>query len=206
MAFLLRCQALFKSHCSFPSFDWLCKKGALRKLVYWCTDHVTEPAQPMECDQFIYHERVFSSEDHSTYFSFTDLMLQVDPANDPKTSIVKYSKFFRMVHARSCQLFDLFYNMACMAALQTRPRTDELLLRLLHSLTPKRRSIKPSEKKSFSFNILPVPSCYVTRRNSEVWYTAKLSKPRHGKSRCRGRVRTTEASRHKLSESLESIQ
>ncbi|KAG5443950.1 hypothetical protein CSKR_113806 [Clonorchis sinensis] len=38
---------------------------------------------------------------------------------------------------------------------------------------------------------LPVPSCHATRGKHEGWDTARLPKPRQGKSRCRGRVRTT---------------
>ncbi|KER26706.1 hypothetical protein T265_06072 [Opisthorchis viverrini] len=39
---------------------------------------------------------------------------------------------------------------------------------------------------------LPVPSCHATRRKHEGWDTAGLPKPRQGKSRDRGRVRTTD--------------
>ncbi|KER29386.1 hypothetical protein T265_03957 [Opisthorchis viverrini] len=40
--------------------------------------------------------------------------------------------------------------------------------------------------------ILLVPSCRATRKRQEGWDTAKLPKPRQGKSRDRGRVRTTD--------------
>ncbi|KAG5442915.1 hypothetical protein CSKR_107403 [Clonorchis sinensis] len=49
-------------------------------------------------------------------------------------------------------------------------------------------------KKAFSCNILSVPNCHVTRRLHEGWDTARLPKPRQGKSRGRGRVRTTDLS------------
>ncbi|KER20932.1 hypothetical protein T265_10620 [Opisthorchis viverrini] len=39
---------------------------------------------------------------------------------------------------------------------------------------------------------LSVPSCHATRRKQEGWDTARLSKPRQGKSRGRGRIRTTD--------------
>ncbi|KAG5454408.1 hypothetical protein CSKR_107205 [Clonorchis sinensis] len=39
---------------------------------------------------------------------------------------------------------------------------------------------------------LPVPNCHATRRKHEGWNTARLPKPRQSKSRCRGRVRTTD--------------
>ncbi|KAG5441927.1 NADH dehydrogenase [ubiquinone] 1 alpha subcomplex assembly factor 5 [Clonorchis sinensis] len=48
------------------------------------------------------------------------------------------------------------------------------------------------EKKSFSCNTLPVPSCHAARRKHESWDTARLPKPRQGKSKGRGWVRTTE--------------
>ncbi|KER32206.1 hypothetical protein T265_01640 [Opisthorchis viverrini] len=37
-----------------------------------------------------------------------------------------------------------------------------------------------------------MPSCHATRRKHEGWDTAILSKPKLGKSRCRGQVRTTD--------------
>ncbi|GAA53399.1 hypothetical protein CLF_110145 [Clonorchis sinensis] len=39
---------------------------------------------------------------------------------------------------------------------------------------------------------LSVPNCHATRRLHEDWDTARLSKPRQGKSRGRGRIRTTD--------------
>ncbi|KAG5445444.1 hypothetical protein CSKR_103747 [Clonorchis sinensis] len=47
------------SHCltasgSFPPFTWLCEKNPSRKSVDWHAQHVAKPAQPMQCDQFIY--------------------------------------------------------------------------------------------------------------------------------------------------------
>ncbi|KAG5446788.1 hypothetical protein CSKR_105541 [Clonorchis sinensis] len=47
------------AHCltasgSFPLFTWLCEKNPSRKSVDWHTEHVAKPAQPMQCDQFIY--------------------------------------------------------------------------------------------------------------------------------------------------------
>ncbi|KER25352.1 hypothetical protein T265_07154 [Opisthorchis viverrini] len=47
------------SHCltasgSLPPFKWLCKKSPSRNLVDWHAQHVAKPAQPMQCDQFIY--------------------------------------------------------------------------------------------------------------------------------------------------------
>ncbi|KAG5455264.1 hypothetical protein CSKR_113737 [Clonorchis sinensis] len=47
-------------------------------------------------------------------------------------------------------------------------------------------------KKSFSCSNLSVPNCRATRRKHEGWDTARLPKPRQGKSRGRGRVRTTD--------------
>ncbi|KAG5455245.1 hypothetical protein CSKR_106449 [Clonorchis sinensis] len=46
--------------------------------------------------------------------------------------------------------------------------------------------------KSFSCSTLSVPSCHATRRKHEGWDTARLPKPKQGKSRGRGRVRTTD--------------
>ncbi|KER29238.1 hypothetical protein T265_04086 [Opisthorchis viverrini] len=47
------------SHCltasgSLPPFTWLCEKSSSRKSVDWHTQHVAKPAQPVQCDQFIY--------------------------------------------------------------------------------------------------------------------------------------------------------
>ncbi|KER33697.1 hypothetical protein T265_00576 [Opisthorchis viverrini] len=47
-------------------------------------------------------------------------------------------------------------------------------------------------KKSFSCSTLPVPNCHATRRLHEGSDTARLPRPRQGKSRGRGRVRTTD--------------
>ncbi|KAG5450800.1 E3 UFM1-protein ligase 1 [Clonorchis sinensis] len=49
-------------------------------------------------------------------------------------------------------------------------------------------------KKTFSSNTHSVPSCHATRRKREGWDIARLSKSRQGKSRGRGRVRTTNLS------------
>ncbi|KER19888.1 hypothetical protein T265_11452 [Opisthorchis viverrini] len=49
-----------------------------------------------------------------------------------------------------------------------------------------------SRLPSLSCNILPVPSCHATRRKHEGWDTARLPKPRQGKSRGRGRLRATD--------------
>ncbi|KER34149.1 hypothetical protein T265_12435, partial [Opisthorchis viverrini] len=49
-----------------------------------------------------------------------------------------------------------------------------------------------SIKKSLSCNNLPVPSYHATRRNHAAWDTARLPKPRQGKSRGKGQVRTTD--------------
>ncbi|GAA47879.1 exosome complex exonuclease RRP6, partial [Clonorchis sinensis] len=49
-------------------------------------------------------------------------------------------------------------------------------------------------KKLFSCNTLSVPSCDATRGKHEGWDTARLPKPRQGKSRGRGQVRTTDVS------------
>ncbi|KER33406.1 LOW QUALITY PROTEIN: hypothetical protein T265_12620 [Opisthorchis viverrini] len=46
--------------------------------------------------------------------------------------------------------------------------------------------------KAFSCSTLPVPSCHVTRREHEGWDTARLPKPRQGKSSGRGRIRTAD--------------
>ncbi|KAG5443320.1 hypothetical protein CSKR_107288 [Clonorchis sinensis] len=51
------------------------------------------------------------------------------------------------------------------------------------------------QKKSFSCSTLSVPSCHATRRKHEGWDTARLPKPRQGKSRGRGGVRTTDLPR-----------
>ncbi|KER23343.1 LOW QUALITY PROTEIN: hypothetical protein T265_14657 [Opisthorchis viverrini] len=45
---------------------------------------------------------------------------------------------------------------------------------------------------------LPVPSCHATRRKHEGWDTARLPKPRQGKSRGGGRIRTTDLPVSKL--------
>ncbi|KER27301.1 hypothetical protein T265_05626 [Opisthorchis viverrini] len=47
------------SHCltasgSLPPFTWLGEKSPSRKSVDWHTQHVAKPAQPVQCDQFIY--------------------------------------------------------------------------------------------------------------------------------------------------------
>ncbi|KAG5441746.1 hypothetical protein CSKR_113550 [Clonorchis sinensis] len=47
------------SHCltasgSLPPFTGLCEKNPSRKSVDWHAQHVAKPAQPMQCDQFIY--------------------------------------------------------------------------------------------------------------------------------------------------------
>ncbi|KAG5452645.1 hypothetical protein CSKR_114247 [Clonorchis sinensis] len=44
----------------------------------------------------------------------------------------------------------------------------------------------------FSCNTLPVPSCHATRRTHEGWDSARSPKPKQGKSRGRGGVRTTD--------------
>ncbi|KER33816.1 hypothetical protein T265_00475 [Opisthorchis viverrini] len=46
--------------------------------------------------------------------------------------------------------------------------------------------------KPFSCSTLSVPSHHATRRLHEGWDTARLPKPTQGKSRGRGRVRTTD--------------
>ncbi|KER28433.1 hypothetical protein T265_04741 [Opisthorchis viverrini] len=45
-------------------------------------------------------------------------------------------------------------------------------------------------KKAFSCSTLPVPNCHATRRKHEGWDTARLPKPRQGKSSGGGRIRT----------------
>ncbi|KAG5441732.1 hypothetical protein CSKR_110668 [Clonorchis sinensis] len=59
---------------------------------------------------------------------------------------------------------------------------------------------RTDEHVSFSYNhliyalscsTLPMPSYHATRRKHEGWDTARLPKPRQGKSRGRGRFRTT---------------
>ncbi|KER32417.1 hypothetical protein T265_01473 [Opisthorchis viverrini] len=42
--------------------------------------------------------------------------------------------------------------------------------------------VKERRKKAFSCSTLPVPSCHATRRKHEDWDTARLPKPRQGKS------------------------
>ncbi|KER20313.1 hypothetical protein T265_11120 [Opisthorchis viverrini] len=47
------------SHCltasgSLPPFTWLCEKSPSWKSVDWHTQHMAKPAQPVQCDQFIY--------------------------------------------------------------------------------------------------------------------------------------------------------
>ncbi|KER22040.1 hypothetical protein T265_09790 [Opisthorchis viverrini] len=44
---------------------------------------------------------------------------------------------------------------------------------------------------AFSSSTLPVPSCHATRSLHEGWDTARLTKPRQGKSRGGGQIRTT---------------
>ncbi|KAG5453887.1 hypothetical protein CSKR_108586 [Clonorchis sinensis] len=51
----------------------------------------------------------------------------------------------------------------------------------------------------FSCNTLSVPSYHATRWKHEGWDTARLFKPRQGKSRGRGRVRTTDPSHQNCS-------
>ncbi|KER28054.1 hypothetical protein T265_13670, partial [Opisthorchis viverrini] len=46
--------------------------------------------------------------------------------------------------------------------------------------------------KAFSCSTLPVPSCHATLREHEGWDTARLPKPRQGKSSGGGRIRTTD--------------
>ncbi|KER29684.1 hypothetical protein T265_13328 [Opisthorchis viverrini] len=49
------------------------------------------------------------------------------------------------------------------------------------------------KKKERSADSTPlVPSCHATRRKHEGWETARLPKPRQGKSRVGGRIRTTD--------------
>ncbi|GAA53029.1 hypothetical protein CLF_109371 [Clonorchis sinensis] len=43
-----------------------------------------------------------------------------------------------------------------------------------------------------SCSILSVPNCHATRKKHEGWDTARMPKPRQGKSSGRGRVRTTD--------------
>ncbi|KER29750.1 hypothetical protein T265_03662 [Opisthorchis viverrini] len=50
----------------------------------------------------------------------------------------------------------------------------------------KRNVSAVDQKKRFSCGKLPVPSCHATRRKHEGWDTARLPKPRQGKSRGRG--------------------
>ncbi|KER26509.1 hypothetical protein T265_06232 [Opisthorchis viverrini] len=81
---------------------------------------------------------------------------------------------------------------------------ERILLRLVQVLTKLiserhksdclRRSSqrKKKEKKVFSCSTLPVPSCHATRRKHEGWDTARLPKPRQGKSSGGGRIRTTD--------------
>ncbi|KER27715.1 hypothetical protein T265_05274 [Opisthorchis viverrini] len=47
-------------------------------------------------------------------------------------------------------------------------------------------------KKVFTCTTLPVPSCHATRKKHEGWDTARLPKPRQGKSSGGGRIRTTD--------------
>ncbi|KER19830.1 hypothetical protein T265_11496 [Opisthorchis viverrini] len=47
-------------------------------------------------------------------------------------------------------------------------------------------------KKSSSCSTLSVPNCHTTRRLHEGWDNARMPKPRQGKSRGRGRIRTTD--------------
>ncbi|KER22032.1 hypothetical protein T265_09784 [Opisthorchis viverrini] len=54
------------------------------------------------------------------------------------------------------------------------------------------QSIDNKTNKLISCSTLSVPNCHATtRRKHEGWETARLSEPRQGKSRGRGRVRTT---------------
>ncbi|KER29677.1 hypothetical protein T265_03778 [Opisthorchis viverrini] len=53
-------------------------------------------------------------------------------------------------------------------------------------------TLKVVFKKAFSCNTLPVPSCHAIRRKQEGWDTARLSKPRQGKSTGGGLVRSTD--------------
>ncbi|GAA52772.1 hypothetical protein CLF_108784 [Clonorchis sinensis] len=49
-----------------------------------------------------------------------------------------------------------------------------------------------SARKEKNRNTLSAPNCHATRGKHEGWDTAKLPKRRQGKSRCRGRIRTTD--------------
>ncbi|KAG5445890.1 hypothetical protein CSKR_109646 [Clonorchis sinensis] len=49
-------------------------------------------------------------------------------------------------------------------------------------------SFGPPSPTTFSCSTLSVPNCHATRRNHEGWDTARLPKPRQGKSRGRGRL------------------
>ncbi|KAG5443138.1 hypothetical protein CSKR_108533 [Clonorchis sinensis] len=52
------------------------------------------------------------------------------------------------------------------------------------------------DKKSFSCSTLSVPNCRATRRLHEGWDTARVPKPRQGRSRGRGRVLTADLPCH----------
>ncbi|KER26134.1 LOW QUALITY PROTEIN: hypothetical protein T265_14065 [Opisthorchis viverrini] len=54
------------------------------------------------------------------------------------------------------------------------------------------RKTRLVSKKPFSCSTLSVPSCHATRREHEGWGAGRLPRPRQGKSRGRGRVRTTD--------------
>ncbi|KER31989.1 hypothetical protein T265_01916 [Opisthorchis viverrini] len=52
--------------------------------------------------------------------------------------------------------------------------------------------VKKDKDKAFSCSTLPVPSCHATRRKYDGWDTARLPKPRQGKSSGGGRIRTAD--------------
>ncbi|KAG5450997.1 hypothetical protein CSKR_105248 [Clonorchis sinensis] len=52
---------ILRSPGSLPSFARLCEECPSRNLVDWHSEHVTKPAQSVECDRFIYRGRVRSA-------------------------------------------------------------------------------------------------------------------------------------------------
>ncbi|GAA50603.1 hypothetical protein CLF_104782 [Clonorchis sinensis] len=76
-------------------------------------------------------------------------------------------------------------------AVESRWITHKRLLKVLNTC-PAPNLVQMLLRQSFSCSTLSVPNCHATRRKHESWDTAKLPKPRHGKSRGTGRARTTD--------------
>ncbi|KER20277.1 hypothetical protein T265_15357, partial [Opisthorchis viverrini] len=93
----------------------------------------------------------------------------------------------RSVNSRCTNLVHLAWNEPYYMCLSARASLEELNRN--HMFRVSRPSAKLGE--SFSCTTLSAPRCHATRKY-EGWDTTRLPKPRQGKSRGRGQVRTTE--------------